>query len=243
MFISISNFCYNAFHFSTFSHLSCLFLLFFLDSVLSQYSSLNLEITYSKFQFIFVFVIIYQFISLIIWIKSTKYSSALSLISTLHKSITTMDSNDKMDDIGRNLMHKNDAIRIRENSKVAQHYLDFKDTDLGHEKEHLEAHHCHILLVNVSKNNACFCQRKHVLAGHTNTRSWPRSPFATFDSNCPKQRMIFNRCDQVDLKTLERGQELYTDPHIININRILLIGRLMCIVTPGKKEKKYIHIL
>ena len=71
------------------------------------------------------------------------------------------------------------------------------------------------------------------IKGHT--MSWPRSSFATFESNCPKQQKIFNSCGQVDLQTLEHGQELCTYPLGININIILLIGQLMRIVTPGKE--------
>ena len=69
--------------------------------------------------------------------------------------------------------------------------------------------------------------------GHT--RSRPRSSFAPFDSNCPKQRIIFNGCDQVDLQTLKLRQELYTYPCGIKINQIMLIVQLMWIVTPGKE--------
>ena len=58
-----------------------------------------------------------------------------------------------------------------------------------------------------------------------------------FLRNFPKQRRIFNCCDEVDLQTLECGQELYTDPHGININQMMLIDKLMCIVTTGKEEK------
>ena len=81
-------------------------LLIILDFLLSQYSSLNFEIIYFKFQFIFIFVIIEQLIYLIIWIKSTNLSLNLPITSTLHQSITTVDSNDTMYDSGRNLMHQ-----------------------------------------------------------------------------------------------------------------------------------------
>ena len=64
---------------------------------------------------------------------------------------------------------------------------------------------------------------------------WPRSSFAPLDRNFSKLQRIFNNCDQVYLQTLKRGQELYTDPHVININQILLIGQMMWIVNPGKE--------
>ena len=41
--------------------------------------------------------------------------------------------------------------------------------------------------------------------------------------------------NQVDLQTLERGQEIYTDTCGININQILFIGQLLCIVAHGKE--------
>ena len=50
-----------------------------------------------------------------------------------------------------------------------------------------------------------------------------------------KKRRIFNRCDQVYLQTLKHGQEIYTDSRGININRMMLIGQMMWIVTPGKE--------
>ena len=68
--------------------------------MLSQYSSLNFEMTYFKLQLFFVFVIIEQLISLMIWIKSIRLSSSSYLTSTLHKSTTTMDSDDTADDSG-----------------------------------------------------------------------------------------------------------------------------------------------
>ena len=52
----------------------------------------------------------------------------LSLKSTLHKSITTMDSYDTTDDSGQNLTHQtNDEIRMEENAKVTQHDPDFEN--------------------------------------------------------------------------------------------------------------------
>ena len=72
--------------------------------------------------------------------------------------------------------------------------------------------------------------------------SWPRSSFSPLDINCPKQQRIFNRCDQVDLQTIERGQELFIDPQGININRMMLIIQLVWIVTPRKEEKPNTHI-
>ena len=81
----------------------------------------------------------------------------------------------------------------------------------------------------------CIRQSKKILEGHTMSR--PRSSFAPLNSNCPKQQRILNRCDQVDLQTLERRQELYTCYRGINTNQMLLIGQLMCIITPRKEEK------
>ena len=162
--------------------------------------------------------------------RSSSYSS---LTSTLHQSITTMDIDDTMDDSGQNMMHQtNDKICIGENAKVAQHDPNFENADEGDDEEHLEAPHRPILAVNVSNNNARIRQSENVLEGHT--RSRPRSSFVPFDRNCRKQRIIFNRCYQVDLQTLKRGQELYTDPCGININLMLLISQLMWIITPGK---------
>ena len=85
------------------------------------------------------------------------------------------------------------------------------------------------------------CQSENVLEGHK--RYWPCSSFAPLDSNCPKQRRIFNHCGQVDLRTLEHEQELYTDPCDININIMLFIVQLLWIVTSGKEEKSntYTH--
>ena len=118
------------------------------------------------------------------------------------------------------------------NAKVTQHDTDFENDAVGDDEEHLEAPHCPILDINVAKNNACISQSENVLEVHT--RSRPRSLFSPLDSNCPKQQRIFNCCDQVDLQTLKCGQELYTDPCGININQMVLIGQLVCIVTPGE---------
>ena len=118
-----------------------------------------------------------------------------SLTSTLHQPITKIDSNDTTYDIGRNLMYQtNDEVRIGENAKVTQHDPDYENSDVGDDEEHLEAPHRPILDVNVAKNNACICQSKNVLEGHTS--SWPCSSFSPFYSNFPKQLIIFNRCDQ-----------------------------------------------
>ena len=156
-----------------------------------------------------------------------------SLTSTLHQPITTIDSNDTTDDIGRNLIHQtDDAISIGENSKVAQHDPDFENAYLGDDEEHLEAPRFPILSLKVANNHARISPSENVLEGHT--RSQPRSSFASFDSNCPKQQRMFNCCDQVDLQTLKLGQELYTYTSGINLNQILLIGQLMWIVTPEK---------
>ena len=146
-----------------------------------------------------------------------------------------MDSNDTTDEISRNLKHQaNYEIRIGENAKVTQHYPDLKNAFEGDDEEHLESPHLPILSVNLAKKNDCICQSENVLEGHT--RSRPRSSYAPFDRNCQK-KIIFNHCDQVDLQSLERGQELYTYPLGININQMMLIVRLVWIVTPGKKEK------
>ena len=137
-----------------------------------------------------------------------------------------MDSDDKKDDSGRNLMHKtNDEIRIGENAKVAQHDPEFENADVGDDEEHLEAPYLPILALNFAKNNALILQSKNFLEGHT--RSRPHSSFAPFDSNCPKQQRIFNCWDQIDLQTLECVQELYTCPRGININKMLLISQLI----------------
>ena len=78
-----------------------------------------------------------------------------------------MDSVDTPDDIGQNLMHQtNDQIRIRENSKVTQHDLDFENADVDDDEEHLEAPHRHILAINVAKNIYIILQRQAVLEGH-----------------------------------------------------------------------------
>ena len=95
------------------------------DVVLSQYSSLNFGITIFNFNS-FLFVIIKQLVYIVVWIKTMRFLLYSSLTSTLYKSITTMDSNDTMDDSGQNLMHQtNDKIYIGENAKVTQHYSYF----------------------------------------------------------------------------------------------------------------------
>ena len=112
-----------------------------------------------------------------------------------------MDSNDTTDDSGRNSIHQtNDEFRIGENAKFTQHYPYFENSNVGDDEEHLEAPHRLITDVNVAKNNARICQSENVLEGYT--RSRPSSSFAPFDSSCPKQQIIFNICDQVDLQTL-----------------------------------------
>ena len=157
-------------------------------------------------------------------------------MSTLHQQITTMDSNDKMDDSGWNLTHNNNnVICIGENDKVTQHDPGFENNNEGDDEEHLEAPHHLILAINIAKKNDRICQSKNLLEGHT--RTWHRSSYLPLDINCPKQRRIFNCCDQVDLQTIEHRQELYTYTCGININKMLLIGQLMWIVPPGKEEK------
>ena len=72
-----------------------------------------------------------------------------------------MDSDDTIDDIGRNLMHQiNEKIHFGENSKVTQHDPDFVNSDGGGDEEHLEAPNCPIIAANVSKNNSRIFQSK-----------------------------------------------------------------------------------
>ena len=120
-----------------------------------------------------------------------------------------MDSDKKTDGSGRNLTHqKNDEICIGENAKVTQHDPEFENADEGDNEEHLESPHIPILDVNFTKNNARICHSESVLKSHTGYQ--PRYSFYPFDRNCTKQQRILNSCDQVDLQTLEHGQELYT---------------------------------
>ena len=116
------------------------------------------------------------------------------------------------------------------NAKVTLHDPDFEKAIEGDDEEHLEAPHRPVLAVNVANNNACILLSKNVLEGHT--RSRPRSSFSLIDSNYLKLQRNFNFSDKVDLQTLKRVQELYTDPYGININLILLISQLMWIVNP-----------
>ena len=98
-------------------------------------------------------------------------SSDSSITSTLHQSITKMDSDDTTDDTVRNLTHQtNDKICIKENAKVTQHDPYFKNADEGDDEEHLEAPHLPILFVNVAKNNDCIRQSKNVFEGHIRSR-------------------------------------------------------------------------
>ena len=146
-----------------------------------------------------------------------RLSSDLTLTSTIHQSITTMNINDTTDDSCQYLMHQtNDEIRIGENDKVTQHDPDFENADEGDDEDNLEAPRHPIIAVNFAKNNACVRQIENILEGRT--RSRPHSSFAPFDSNCPKQQIIFNFCDQIDLQTIQRVKELYTDTCGININ-------------------------
>ena len=83
-------------------------------------------------------------------------------------------------------MHQtNDEIFIGENAKVTQHDLEFENADGGDDGEHLKTTHCPILAVSFIKN-ARILHSKNILEGRT--RSQPRSSFAPFDSNCPKQQ-------------------------------------------------------
>jgi hypothetical protein len=63
-----------------------------------------------------------------------------------------------------------------------------------------------------------------------------RYSFSPINTNCENSARIFNSCQQVDLNTLERGQELYMDPRGIDVNQMLLFGQLLWIVTPGREE-------
>ena len=97
-----------------------------------------------------------------------------------------MDSDDTTDDSGRNLMHQtNNEIRIGKNARVTQHDPDFENDNVGDDEDHLEAPRQPVIDVNVANNNARICQSENVLEVHT--RSQPRSSFAPFDRNCPKQ--------------------------------------------------------
>lgn len=74
--------------------------------------------------------------------------------------------------------------------------------------------------------------------GSSSGRGIRRRPsFVPHDLNCSRTRRIFSKSTQVDLQTLERGQDLYLNPpQGVNVNRMLLTGQLMWIVTPGKDE-------
>ena len=79
-----------------------------------------------------------------------------------------MDSDEKTDDSGRNLMHQtNDKICIGENAQVTQHDPESKNAN---DKEHFEAPHRPILDVNVVKKSARVHQSKILLEGHTRYR-------------------------------------------------------------------------
>ena len=72
-----------------------------------------------------------------------------------------MYSDDTTYDSGWNLMHQtNDWICIRENAKVTQHDPYFENANVGDDEEHIEAHNCPILAVNVANNNARVFQSK-----------------------------------------------------------------------------------
>ena len=147
-----------------------------------------------------------------------------------------MDNDDTTYDSSSNLMHlTNEKKGIEENAKGNQHNPDFENADEGDNEEHLVAPHRTIIAVNVTKKNSFICQNKNVLEDHT--RSWTHCLFSPFDRNCPEQRKTLNRCYQVDLQTLERGQEIYTDCRGTDVIQILLIGQLMWIFNPRREEK------
>jgi hypothetical protein len=90
-----------------------------------------------------------------------------------------------------------------------------------------------------SPNDQGFMQeQEHHEEEHDNPpRTRIRFSYSPHDQNCNRTRRIFNKSTQVDLQTLEQGQELYINPpEGVNVNRMLLIGQLMWIVTPGKDE-------
>ena len=127
---------------------------------------------------------------------------------------------------------KKDEICIGDNVKITQNDPEFENSNEGDGGEHLEYPHPPPLAKNVANNHACICHNKNVLEGHA--RYWPCSSFTPYNSKFSKQRRIFNLCEQVDMQTLKRGQELYTDPCGISINRMRFIGQLMWIFISGK---------
>ena len=79
-------------------------------------------------------------------------------------------------------MHQtNDKSCIRENTKVTQYDQDSENVN---DEEHIEAPRRLSLDINAVKKS-CISQSENLFKGHT--RSWPRSSFAPFDSNCTKQ--------------------------------------------------------
>ena len=132
-------------------------------------------------------------------------------------------------------MHQvNSGIRIEDNVKISQHGPEYENSNKGDGGEHLELPHRPPLASNIS-DKTFIRHNNNVLEGHA--RSWPCSSFAPYDSNCQNQHIKYNRCEQVNLQTLERGQELCIDPRGININKILFISQLVWFVTPRKDEK------
>ncbi len=88
-----------------------------------------------------------------------------------------------------------------------------------------------------SPNDQGFMQEHHEEEQDNPPRARIRFSYTPHDKNCNRTRRIFNKSTQVDLQTLEQGQELYVNPpEGVNVNRMLLIGQLMWIVTPGKDE-------
>ena len=88
-----------------------------------------------------------------------------------------------------------------------------------------------------SPNDQSFIQQQHDEEEDNPPRTRIRISYTPHDQNCNGTRRIFNRSTQVDLQTLEQGQELYINaPEGVNVDRMLLIGQLMWIVTPGKDE-------
>ena len=151
-----------------------------------------------------------------------------------------MESDEKRMVVIAILCIKSDEICTGGNLKITQHDPGFENANEGDNGEHLESTHFPPLALNVANKNSCICHSNNLLQGHE--RSWPCYLFDPHDNDCTIQRRIINRCDQVYLQTLGHIQELYTYPCDINTNRIIFIGRLMWIVTPGKEENQ-IHTL
>ena len=91
--------------------------------------------------------------------------------------------------------------------------------------------------INSPNDQSLIQQQQHEEEQDNPPRARIRISYIPHGQNCNRTRRIFNRSTQVDLQTLEQGQELYINPpECVNVNRMLLIGQLMWIVTPGKDE-------